>query len=311
MQNIFQDINALPGVKGVLASIGEVSMVSTGLENELSPSALNQFEIFLDEQKKLYSSSDSRDLEIRFNEAVILVRDINDDGTLAVICAPDINLGLLNVTIDMLQKELKTAAMQYSPSPSKDLPHSDIHNNQSPAKPTYLALSGPLRNIVMGIQQTLLETIGPFARTIMSDSVKSWAKAGATSTDRLVELIDLLCMEIGDDSLESKFRQAAAIIITSQKNSPPAVNKSSGPQKKPKILVNKKMAQKLASIMTDYTNIMGPVGSLIMKDYLQKWAAAGEASPARIPELLKMLGKEIAGQKSREEFMSLQQPGPL
>jgi|GEM_PF-4877276 len=307
MHNIFQNINALPGVKGVLASIGEAGMVSPGLENELSPLALNQFKIFLDEQKKLYSSSDGRDLEIRFNEAVILVRDINDDGTLAVICAPDINLALLNVTIDMLQRELKTAATQYSPSASKDLPPSDIHNNQPPANPTDLALSGPLQNIVMDIQQALLETIGPFARTIMSDSVKSWAKVGATSTDRLQELIDLLCMEIGDSNLESKFRQAASIIITGQNNSPATVNKSSAPQKKPKILVNKKMAQKLADIMTDYTNIMGPVGSLIMKDCLQKWAAAGEASPTRIPALLKMLGKEIADQKSREEFTSLHQ----
>jgi hypothetical protein len=300
MLNIFKEINALPGVRGVLANIQDIGIVSAGLDDDLSSLALNQFEIFLAKQGKL----SGQDIEIRFDEAVILTRRIDDNNTLAILGSPDINLGLLNVTLDMLQEGLKTAAVRMSHPTQQEENSIDTEDTPPAVESVDFKLSGPLQNRVMAIQQALLETIGPLARTILSDSVKSWAQVGPASTRRLTELIDLLCMEIGDVGLENKFRQAADSAATGSDDANPVPhNHPPKPDKPKKILVNKQMAQKFAEIMTRYTSIMGPVGSLIMKDYLQEWAASGEATEARIPELMKMLGKEIADQGDREEFL--------
>ncbi len=298
MLNIFKEINNIPGVMGVLANCGDKGLISMGLEDSLSESTREQFKKFLDRKQTLAACREEQDMEIRFTEAVILTRKINQNNTLAIIGKPDLNLGLLNVTLDMLQEELKAATIK-AESPQQDIPRPA---ESTSSQDTDVALSEPLRNSVIAIQQALFEVIGPLSRTIFSDSLKSWAQVEPASSTRLQELIDLLCMEIGDLDLENKFRQMAATGIKEREDNPDQPkDKSTKPA--PKILVSREMAQKLTGLLTKYTTIMGSVGSLIMKSYLKEWSLKGEATEERIPELMKMLANEISDPKIRQDFL--------
>ena len=304
MLKLFEEINALPGIKGILANIQDVGIVSTGLEDELSPELLAQFKIFLDRQAARSSAYQDQELEIRFNEAVILVHGIDQHTALAVIGEPDLNLGLLNVTLEMLQGELQAAAAQMRQSPLQDGTSKLTTADNSPRLTTEVeefGLSQALQSKLTAIKQAMIATIGPIAETITRDSVKSWIKAGPATVERFNELIDLLCMEIGDNALESEFRQAVKPIISGE---------AATAQKKPrtgtgpeKIQVSKQMAEKLTELLRLYSTAMGPVGGVIMKDYLRQWAADGEPSAARIPELISMLAKEIPDPAAREKFL--------
>ena len=74
--------------------------------------------------------------------------------------------------------------------------------------------AGPLAKVFQDFQEALAMAIGPVGEMVMKDTVEAWANKGDCSEARLKELVDMLCQEIDDQSLEEEFRAAISSHIS-------------------------------------------------------------------------------------------------
>ena len=114
---------------------------------------------------------------------------------------------------------------------------------------------------------------------------------GSADANRTDELVELICMEIGDREIEAAFRRA---VHRHRPATTPA-----GPRQ---ILVSPALARELSAIMEAFCQAIGPVGAVVMKSKLRQWADMGSPSPQRLGDLVAMLAAEIDDEKARERF---------
>jgi len=99
---------------------------------------------------------------------------------------------------------------------------------------------------------------------------------------------------------------SAAPALSAQKTQPSQTTKL-GPQKS--IDIEQLMNEgPMAEIFKHYQNALaraiGPIGKMVMKEVVEKWAKEGECSPARFNKLTNMLCEEIGNTNLEAEFRS-------
>ncbi len=229
MDNLLQEIQALPHVTGGYVYIQTLGPMFSNLPGSYEKSSLNQIGYSI---QKIFEHEDSDDLnvdniELKFTDATILIRKINMDSALITICEPGANLPLVNMTTGMLTKELinavskarqavkqheenaaaqkakAAAAPEPQPTPPEAVPEEKIDIDD-------LLSSSPLAGTLQKYQEALTHAIGPIGEMVMRESVEDWADQGDCSVNRLPELIDILCREIDDEALETEFKSSIA-----------------------------------------------------------------------------------------------------
>ncbi|HFQ80123.1 MAG TPA: DUF4388 domain-containing protein [Desulfobacterales bacterium] len=139
------------------------------------------------------------DMEIRLRGSLLLIRPLSTEAALIVATKPSLNLVLINANLKFLNAELQAA----------------LRGEAQARKTTRQPGSVPLVHRLKHLEDAMTEIIGPLAHEIFQAGVADWQLAGPAATSRLQELIDLLCMEIGDPQLEEHFRRAAGPVIKS------------------------------------------------------------------------------------------------
>ena len=167
----------------------------------------------------------ANNIELKYDEAVIIVRPIDKGASLVTFCETTINNKTLNMTTGMLANELKQAAADIrkgankaEPAAAPPPPPPPKEAAAPPKAPVASAKvdvnkilhAGPLAKVFQEFQDALAMAIGPVGEMVMKDTVEAWAKNGDCSEARLKELADMLCQEIDDQSLEEEFREAVA-----------------------------------------------------------------------------------------------------
>jgi len=138
-------------------------------------------------------------MEIRLSGSLLIIRPLSPEATLIVATKPSLNLVLINANLKLLNAELQAA----------------LRGKAQARKTSRWPGSAPLAHRLKVLESAMTEIIGPLAHEIFQPGVADWQSAGPAAADRLQELIDLLCMEIGDPQLEEHFRRAARPIIKS------------------------------------------------------------------------------------------------
>jgi hypothetical protein len=138
-------------------------------------------------------------MEIRLKSSLLIIRPLSPEATLIVATKPSLNLVLVNANLKLLNAELQAA----------------LRGEAQARKTSHRPSSSPLVHSLKQLEGTMTEIIGPLAHEIFQPGIADWQLAGPPAAGRLQELIDLLCMEIGDPQLEEDFRRAASPIIKS------------------------------------------------------------------------------------------------
>jgi hypothetical protein len=225
MENILQEIKNVPAVMGSYIHVNGVAVVTSDLpkifQNKVYEvgTAIDRI-IKVNETTKMHAAN----IEFKYDEAVILVKPIDLDASLITFCETDVNRKTLNMTTGMLANELKEAAdrLRKGKGAAAD---TAAKSTAVPASKTAAAANqeidinkilhaGPLASIFQDFQNAFAMAIGPIGEMIMKDTVKAWAKKGECSEARLKELVDMLCKEIDDQSLETEFRSAVREHLT-------------------------------------------------------------------------------------------------
>ncbi len=136
-------------------------------------------------------------MEIRLKSSLLIIRPLSPEAALVVATKPSLNLVLINANLKLLNAELQAAL------------RGEAQTRRAACWPG----STPLVHRLKHLENVMTKIIGPLAHEIFQPGVADWQLAGPASIERLQELIDLLCMEIGDPKLEEYFRRAASPII--------------------------------------------------------------------------------------------------
>jgi CheY-like chemotaxis protein len=156
------------------------------------------------------------------------------------------------------------------------------------------------------IRSALQDALGPVSDMIMRDTLDSWEKSGNADADRLSELVDALCMEIGNDRLEITFRSAIKPALIEAGITPP--NSIFSPQVSLNQTDNPPAEQDISDlypkIKKAFTGTIGPVGDMLMKETVAKWSRQGPQTISRLDELVDLLCTEIDDQDLEHFFRS-------
>ncbi|MBN1958455.1 MAG: hypothetical protein JXQ81_00660 [Desulfuromonadales bacterium] len=198
MQKILEEIKTSPGVLGACLYSAPKGIIASSLPaifkketQELVGHTLNR--IFrLNDTIKL----DVNGLEIQYDEALIMVKRICKSSSLVLICEPDANIHLVNMTISILAEDLQNQITDCEKMPlHKEVPQ---ENPQEVMKGEF---SGELSTI----KRALAQQIGPVAGKVMEKHLKTWLQDGQAEQQRLKELVKLLSGEIDGEQNKHNF----------------------------------------------------------------------------------------------------------
>jgi len=221
MEDILNEIKSVPSVMGSYIHVNGVTDVTSDLP-KIFQNKVYEVGAAIDRIIKVNEATkmNAANIELKFEEAVIFVRPIDLDASLITFCETGINKKTLNMTTGMLANELKavadrlrksgaggagsTAQTETAAAPTKKeaaAPAKGIDVNK-------ILHAGPLASVFQDFQNAFAMAIGPVGEMVMKDTVKEWATKGECSKARLPELVEMLCREIDDETLETEFKAA-------------------------------------------------------------------------------------------------------
>lgn len=227
MEELLQEVKILPSVIGTFVYTEKNDTVFPDLPKLFMDKDLSQIGRSLTKVFKLNAKSNqaANTLEMLYNESMILVKQIDTDSCLVVICEPSANLPLVTMTTSMLVTDLKTAVANALKAPPKK--KSAPQKKEAPPAPKapepkaaaapqdvdQMINEGPMSETFKHFQNALSRAIGPIGKMVMKEVVEQWAKEGECSAARFKDLTDMLCEEIGNTNLEKEFRAEIKTVL--------------------------------------------------------------------------------------------------
>jgi predicted regulator of Ras-like GTPase activity (Roadblock/LC7/MglB family) len=215
MDLLLQEITMLPGVLGCFVFNGKQRVL---LGSKMPP-------IFKEKNLQAIGSLLTRtvqigsmamlllkEIEIRYNESLLIIKPLPKEALLVIICEPNANKSLINMTTGMLAKDIAKVITQSVAAPplSPQATQRPLQQKASPQKEA--VIDDNLAAILEQVKGALAMAIGPIAGPVMKDNIEIWAKQKAPSFSNLSTLTDLLCKEINNDTLEKEFTAAVKTI---------------------------------------------------------------------------------------------------
>ncbi len=214
MDELLQEIKILPGVFGVFVSVDKpdiiFSYVPDGYDHEtlklMGGSLLRIIKMNASCQLSVNS------VEMQFAEAKVLVKNICDGALLVILCEPEANFSLINMTSNMLLGEFALGVEKVRANP--DAARQAVSAKKAGSMDFAQAQNEePLQSAIPVFQDALAQAIGPIAAMLVKEIVGKWLQGGACAQERFPELVDLFCQEIGDAALEKEFRADTARLL--------------------------------------------------------------------------------------------------
>ena len=172
-------------------------------------------------QMGITAQLDFSDMEIKFNESMVLAKPITEDALLVIVGEPTANKSLIVMTAGMMladiEKEMKnpTPRAKAAPQPSAPAAKPQAQSPPPQAQPKEAEIGEELAPILEELRDALALAIGPIAPPVMRDTIEVWAQQVAPTIGNLPVLSQLLCKEIDDTELEKEFMDEFRKIMSS------------------------------------------------------------------------------------------------
>lgn len=212
MDELIKEINAIPGVECTcfFASNGEV--IECSLETPNREQMINAGKIIL---KLLMSGSlqveDLISLSICYEESILNARKLKSGDCLVIKHSQATDANLINLTIEnsyAFIAQNKTKADIVSDIATKKPPNiTETSQIKKPQTNKPVLQSGPLANILAGIQRALTKIEGSEAQTLFKEALIKWSSNHDPKLANLKFLVDILSKELNDQEKVDKFRK--------------------------------------------------------------------------------------------------------
>ncbi|MFA6499376.1 MAG: hypothetical protein WC256_06825 [Desulfurivibrionaceae bacterium] len=214
MDEILQEIKILPGVVGVFVSVDKPDIIFSYVPDGYDHETLKLMGGSLQRIIKMNASCQLsvNSVEMQFAEAKVLVKNFCDGALLVILCEPEANFTLINMTTNMLLGELALGVEKVRANP--DAARQAVSAKKAGSIDFAQAQNEePLQSAIPVFQDALARAIGPIASMLVKEIVGKWLQGGACAQERFPELVDLFCQEIGDAALENEFRADTARLL--------------------------------------------------------------------------------------------------
>ncbi len=212
MDSLLQEINMLPSVLGCFVYNGEQQIAGSKMPPIFKENNINAIGSLLSRIIQMGGMAELTftDIEIKYNESLIVITPMTKGSLLVIICEPSANKSLINMTTGMLSRDIEAAMAQgatgapissTAPAPPQKPPQAV----QQAAPPQEAEIDAALAPVLEQVKDALALAIGPIAAPVMKDTIEIWAQQGTPSKATLPSLAKLLCEEINDDELEEEF----------------------------------------------------------------------------------------------------------
>ena len=214
MDELLQEIKILPGVAGVFVAVDKPDILFSYVPDGYDHETLKQMGGALQRIIRMNASCQLsvNSVEMRFPDAMVLVKHICDGALLVMLCETEANFSLINMTSNMLLGELALGVEKVRADP--DAAQREISAKKAGSVDFAQAQNEePLKSAIPVFQDALARAIGPIAAMLVKEIVGKWLQAGACSQERFPDLVNLFCQEIGDAPLEKEFRADTARLL--------------------------------------------------------------------------------------------------
>ncbi|MCF8057576.1 MAG: hypothetical protein K9K37_13190 [Desulfocapsa sp.] len=204
MDSLLQEINMLPSVLGCFVFNDEHQIAGSKMPPIFKENNITAIGNLLSRIIQMGTMAEFvfTDIEIKYNESLIVITPLSKGALLVIICEPSANKSLINMTTGMLSRDIEAAI-------AKGITGAPVGGSTAapePAAPVQEALiDEALAPVLENVKDALAQAIGPIAGPVMKDTIEIWAQQGTPSADTLPALAKLLCDEINDKELEKEF----------------------------------------------------------------------------------------------------------
>ncbi len=215
MDSLLQEINMLPSVLGCFVYNGEQQIAGSKMPPIFKENTIKTIGNLLARITQMGSVAALHftDIEIKYNESLIVITPLAKGAVLVIICEPNANKSLINMTTGMLSKDIEAAMAQgmsgvplSTPAPAPKAP-TPVAQPDPPKAPAVqeAEIDAELAPVLEQVKDALALAIGPIASPVMRDTIELWAQQEPPSKATLPALAKLLCEEINDEELEAEF----------------------------------------------------------------------------------------------------------
>jgi len=209
MQQLVDDLKAIPGVIGACVYHGTNGLEANNLPSLFKTERLNQIGKLLNKAVAAgrLNFPGLNDLMFCYEEAAIVCRPLEEGRNLAVVCDPGINMNLLAMSMNLAMTEQQSPAQPSAPAPAAAEPvPAAAAAPPAPVDTSALMENGALATPLQVMQKQLTKVMGPMAQIVFEDALGDWAGSGPTDRSNLGRLVELLGQEIGDPDKIQTYR---------------------------------------------------------------------------------------------------------
>ena len=214
MDSLLQEINMLPSVLGCFVYSSEQQTANSKVPPIFKENNIKTIGSLLARIVQMggVAGLNFTDIEIKYDESLIVITPLTKGALLVIICEPSANKSLISMTAGMLSKDIDATltagnagapVKKMTPVPSKQQPAAPQPSDATTGKEA--EIDATLAPVLEQVKDALALAIGPIASPVMRDTIEIWAKQAPPSRATLPSLAKLLCEEIDDDDLEKEF----------------------------------------------------------------------------------------------------------
>ncbi len=207
MQALLEEIKASPGVMGSCVYTSRQGILASNLPSIFKAETQKRIVSVLHRIFKLNetASLDVNSFEVQYDEALVLVKKLGDTSSLVVLCEPDANIHLINMTTSMLTSDLvdsiESGAIAQPSGAAVEQPTKPVVATQSPQD----IINGPLAPQLDMMKKALARCIGPVANLALESAVRQWLQQGEPNRAGLEDLARIMMEEIDDEKTQDGF----------------------------------------------------------------------------------------------------------
>ncbi len=207
MQALLEEIKASPGVMGSCVYTSRQGILASNLPSIFKAETQKRIVSVLHRIFKLNetASLDVNSFEVQYDEALVLVKKLGDNSSLVVLCEPDANIHLINMTTSMLTSDLvdsiESGSAAQPTGAATAQPTKPVAETQSPQD----IINGPLAPQLDMMKKALARCIGPVANLALESAVRQWLQQGEPNRAGLEDLARIMMEEIDDEKTQDGF----------------------------------------------------------------------------------------------------------
>lgn len=219
MDELIKEISSIPGVEGICSFAATGELKGCSLESPAKEKLISACKIIL---RMMYAGTSNigelSSFSVFYEESILYARRLLSGNIIIIRHSSQTDANLVNLTILGLDipetqpeiqafSEQKENQAQQITKPEPEYENTDVQGSGNHNKESVLSQSGPLANIIAGMQRAFTKIEGPASQTVFKEVLIKWSNNYEPSMSNLKFLVDLLSKELKEKERIDRYKK--------------------------------------------------------------------------------------------------------